>query len=164
MEKVDTSWRQHGRVYLWCYKAQPRRFHRWHLTAEDAACDSLARLFETLHSTRSPQPTSVVVSKPTPQILAVPNYRQGAKVISVERLNLSCVWDAQVDHWRLEQSGTTLTLELGQGRLWELSKGIADIKARRGDYSIGPRKSLQHLWFWWHPAELLRSRESRSLM
>jgi hypothetical protein len=145
---LNNSRLSEGQLYLWRYEGNPHNYAGWHLTANQAGCESRVLFLDRLKEKGQGQET-LSLSPLTSEVLSVPGCRRKAKQV----LFMTIVFDRigyTKDHWSLASEGEEVRLELGMGCLEQLRTGIADIKQGIGDYLIGNRG--EELWFWWHPS------------
>jgi hypothetical protein len=140
-----TTWRQAGHLYLWQYRENSRRYAGWHLTADDAACVSLLDLLDRLEQLSD---CVLAVTRPTAQVLAVPNFPPLVHWSAPKVLRLIF---SREEAWDIRSVAEEVTLMLGPAMLGELRNGIAGIPQGKGDYAIRPSnvEPDQELWLWW---------------
>jgi hypothetical protein len=143
------SWKQSGNVSLWYYTENERNFPGWHLTADDAGCESLIALLDSFAAEGTPTSRAVGITPPSKAQLGVPNNRAGlAAWRSPHKLRLA--FSDYAAQWSFPLGQDPAVLTIGSDWLAPLREGISGIPHGRGDYSIGyPGKSSPGLWFWW---------------
>ena len=141
-------WMQRGRVFLWSYAGNPRNFCGWHITADDAGCESLLLLIDLMIQAEFKAKQIIDLTPPTASDLRVVGCT--ARAMAAKSLNLSHSKQRMaMDHWSLRAADRTVDLEAGKEHLEKLRKGIEDIRRGEGDYLIGI--DGEELWFWWRP-------------
>ncbi len=139
-------WRQRGTMSMWRYLENTRNYPGWHFSADDAGCASMLALLDVLFLDPAGTTRTLQLTAPSEEVLSVPNNR-GASVEGPVSLRVSHAVDPEALSW--SQEGDRLVLEIGQQRAPMLRKGIADVAAGYGDYSIATIPLP--LWFWWWP-------------
>ena len=156
------NWSQSGKLYIWRYTEKTKNYPGWHLTLDNSGADSLLNLLSLFDELGNDALRTLTVSSPTQEILRVPNNSAGWR--APEKLKISFKHsESLTKHWCIQTVDKRLQLELGRDKLRELLKGVTDIQALRGDYSIGGSGSSNYnddcLWFWWHPKPSCRGVE-----
>lgn len=143
-----SKWKSSGRISLWRYTQNERHYPGWHISADAAGRKCLLELLERVGSHDAPYHT-VALTAPTRDQLGVPNNGGGdAAWVAAARL---CVrLDVDAARWTFPADLDPAMIAIGSHWLEPLRRGIRDMAAGRGDYSIGDRQggSLP-LWFWW---------------
>jgi hypothetical protein len=141
------AWKQTGSVALWRYTENQRNYPGWHLSADDAGCASLIALLDAFAADGNAGTRTLSVTRPTSEILAVPNNRS-ASCVAPDKLLLS--FSDVASQWSFPDSLDPAELTIGADWLPKLRKAIAGIPHGEGDFSIGLSKgdSLA-LTFWW---------------
>ncbi len=138
------DWKQTGKVFLWRYKDESKRFSGWHITADREGARSFGSLLDAfLHSNTDARRT-ILLSVPTKRELRVPNCNK--KADPAERLVLEFV-TKENSCWSLSGDDQETILRVGRSNLLNLRNGLTDIEDGKGDYCIG--EEGQELWFWW---------------
>lgn len=138
-----------GRVCLWRYRDKSRDYAGFHLSADRAGCDQLLSLLPTLIKPRTAQIGTVVLDPVTPTDLAIPRSRVGqVAVMAYGRWELLVDSRFEPEHLKFVVVADRIRTELSHVQAESLIGGVEDIRARRGDYSIGDEEGDQ-LWFWW---------------
>src|SRR6266702_378107 len=154
-EKVD-AWKQRGNVYLWRYQENCKNFPGWHLAADRAGAESLLILLAEFKSSTASVYRTITLSKPTINVLAVPNNKGGKArwwAPSRFRINFDPNPEA-MSLWSFPVDQDPAVLFVGREFLLRLEAGIVDLSQGKGDYSIGgvTKEELSEqtsLWFWW---------------
>lgn len=141
------AWRQTGTVSLWRYQGNQRNYPGWHLSADMAGCASLLVLLDALEEAGAGATRTVQLLAPMANVLRVPNNR-GAELDAPSAVSLAMA--EAPDTWQWDLDGGRMRVQLGAACLQKLRKGIMDIAAGEGDYSIGGA-DMDRLWFWWWP-------------
>jgi hypothetical protein len=144
-----TKWNHRGKTYLWRYKDNARNYPGWHFTADDESCDAFHELFEIMNAARYSGVCTISITAPTPEVLSVPNNRDGkARYESAKQLMVK--YDPSQPHlWDITFKTSSVTLSIGKNHVQALRQGIKDIKTGNGDYAIGPMDKGNCLWIWW---------------
>jgi len=142
------GWRQRYPLFVWRYEENTSNYPGWHLSASPESAASVLELLGLMRTAAGPTQKALLISPPTPAVLAVPNNRRSTW-LSPRRLELRCAKGAAVDPalWRLALHGDDLRLSFSAQELERLAAGIGDVGSGKGDYFIGSGKSA--LWFWW---------------
>jgi hypothetical protein len=156
-----TVWVQQGKVFLWRYREGVSNYPGGHLTADVAGCQSLEELLTKFVDTPRNRQAMVRVTRPTEDVLSVPNNRGGkAKWSSPEELQIEMLAEsANPVEWRFQPKGFRFQLVAGKGKLLELRDAIRGIPRGKGDFAIGPEDDSPEsaawedmcLWIWWMP-------------
>lgn len=148
-------WRQTGCVALWRYRDASRHYAGWHLSADDAGCQSIKEWLDILATNQAKANIAIQISRPSSALLQVPNCRGGsASTYSPVCLRLN--YQPTENVWLITKVMDEVELTIGCEWLKQLAKGIEGILQGNGDYSIGhddytDKQNDSRLWFWWHP-------------
>jgi hypothetical protein len=147
-----SKWKQHGKVYLWRYRQPSRHWVGWHMTADDPGCESLLNLLGQMKAAQWPSQQYLAIDKPTPAVLAVPNYRDETWYAPAQWKLKFPKGQVADEFWSLTRAGSEVTLILGASKLVEVSEGVQAVRMGDGDYAIGPEDKenwTESLSFWW---------------
>lgn len=148
---VDMSppkWRQDGAVFLWEYVPAPGGMRGWHVAAAPRACGELIGLIGLLRTAGGRRSQLVKVTRPTREILEVPNNPKG-----MPRSPKAWAWtyDPAAGKWSMLMGpdGVVETVFCGR-HLADLELGLCDMISGIGDWALSDRRSSkdQQLWFW----------------
>jgi len=150
-DPVVSRWQQKGCVHLWRYKQTSKNNSGWHLTADEAGCDSVLQLLEMMADARWPSRHAIVITEPDERLTAGvapagkrrPWLAPGEWMIHYPK---NAVAD---DHWQWTATERQAVLSVGLSKLRELQAGFREIRRGGGDYKIGA-DGADGLWLWWH--------------
>ena len=137
------KWKQSGNIYIWTYQDNPKNYPGWHMSGNDAGCNSISKLLEAFIDSPPEVIRTVQLSIPTDKQFSVPNCN--SKPIPETKFMIKK--SGNPNSWVLENVDGKLQLEIGTVYLSKFISGIADIQQQKGDYFIG--STQQELWFWW---------------
>jgi hypothetical protein len=133
-----------GAISLWRYRENVGNYLGWHLSADEQEAESLHSVLTALSSAGGYR--TVPITKPTPDIIRVPNNRNGAaKWHTVNKWRIECV---ENDCWRFSEDAGAAILVVGGRYLSDLIAGVYTM-GTDGDYCIGGDQRDELLWFWW---------------
>ena len=137
-------WQQRGQIYLWEYTENTRNFPGWHLVVDSTASDSLASLVAFLNDAQEPIHRTIQISRPTRNVLCIPNNKDGLARFSVPA-KLVIYFDPTSENlWALECVGDVAEWRLGANSVTELGSALAD----PNDYFDRKFGKDKPLWFW----------------
>ena len=148
--------KQNGRIFLWQYTENISNYPGWNLCADSEGCDYLLKNLNILAVAQRGS-LLVTLSSPTPNVLSVPNNKNGtAKLLSHDKFEI-CL-DAAAgnkDLWDFTCRNNSLVFRVGFNWLMPIQEGIRAVANGSGDYCMGGHKSasankLSNLWFWWY--------------
>ena len=152
-----SAWVQRGHVYLWRYPEGPSGYCGGHLTADRTGCGSLDELLTKFIETPRSRSANVRVTRPTSDVLSVPNNRGGAaRWAAPGQLRIEMCHDTEPKAWRFRPKGRQFELLAGREKLEELREAVRGIPAGEGDFALGPEGGSAQwdemcLWIWWTP-------------
>lgn len=141
-----TSWRQAGRIFVWRYRNPPRMYRGWHITGDQAGCESVAHLLTALSV--AAEPTLRTLSLTDPRTVGAERIFVGASVPPTEaavKLRLENHL-ASPDAEDVVFSGGVLAFRLGELGLKRLSKAFNDVAA--GQWDFGEKFGDAGVMFW----------------
>ncbi len=141
------------RIFFWRYASGTKNYPGFHISADGRGYAFLLERINARQSMRMSRPSTFELTKPTAEILAVPNNgRHKAK--SKPTLTVSILFDNE-DAWLDIQEGSgSIDVSLSSANIDSFVTGIEDVRRGMGDYSMSGldrdgRKS--DIWFWWQP-------------
>ncbi len=102
---------------------------------------------------RMSRPLTFELTKPTANILAVPNNgRHKAK--SKPRLTLSILFDNSDALLNIQEDSDSIDATFSSMNIAAFVKGVEDVRLGKGDYNmsgLGRDGKENDIWFWWQP-------------
>ena len=138
------GWKQRGQIYFWRYTENSRNFPGWHLVVDSAASESLASLVASLTKAQEPIHRTLQVSRPTKDVLCIPNNKDGLARFSAPTKLVICFDPTDADSWTLDCVSDVLEWRLGSNSMTELESALASPNSFF-DRQFGKDKPL---WFW----------------
>lgn len=147
-DPVVARWKQKGRVHLWRYKQPSKNNSGWHLTADEAGCESVLDLLELMASARWPSRHSIVITEPT-ELMTVGVAPPGKRKpwVTPRAWMIQYPRAAADNLWQWSATERQAVLAVGLSKLRELQAGFREIQRGGGDYSMGA-DGEDRLWVW----------------
>jgi len=147
-------------AWCWRYKENTRNYPGFHLSAKPLACDALIACLRQLCGEGDGTYRTIPLKHLRPEDEAKISGGQAYECFS--RLRITFHGDSEALHqMSIRAEGDIVRLDFTEAFLPLIEKGLSDVKAGTGDYSIGPRKDSQDgglmgeldqlsecLWFW----------------
>jgi len=151
LNKNVKHWRQIGSISLWRYRDATKNCAGWHLFADKAGEKSLLELLQALLKATEAIQRTIQLTKPTPEILSIPNH--GRAIWSPTKWLLA--YDPQLDataKWTFPPDVDPALLSIGIEFCKLLTDAVEKWSEGLNDFSIGPAyrraKHSMRLLFW----------------
>ena len=150
-------WRQRGKIYLWRFDDEVRKYPGWNFTADDDGCTSLLQLFDTMVNDERSASVEIALSKPSADIQALgPGIGKG-RLRAPQHVALQFPpMKVAANFWQWTGTLHDPQLKVGQRKLVELIGAVQSVAEGVGDFCIGADDHREHglefanmsIWFW----------------